>query len=151
MSEPSPKPLRQAAGILLLTRQKPVQFLLMRHTDRWDLPKGHCESGESMVETARRETEEETGISADAITIDPDFRFELRYDVTYKRNPGQVFEKQVLYLIGEIESAVTPRLTEHESFQWFDWNPPHTIQSQTIDPLLQAVAIHLAARQSSDL
>jgi hypothetical protein len=40
--------------------------------------------------------------------------------------------------------AFTPTLTEHESFRWFDWNPPHEIQAQTIDPLLDAVAKYIA-------
>ena len=57
----------------------------MRHPDRWDLPKGHCEPGESFLAAAIRETAEETGIAADAITIDRDFYFDLTYPVTYKR------------------------------------------------------------------
>jgi bis(5'-nucleosidyl)-tetraphosphatase len=31
------------------------------------------------------------------------------------------------------------KLTEHPDFAWVKWNPPHRIQSQTIDPLLAAV------------
>ena len=51
-----------AAGLLLMTRAEPRKFLLMRHRDRWDLPKGHVEPGEGIREAALRETEEETGI-----------------------------------------------------------------------------------------
>jgi hypothetical protein len=29
--------------------------------------------------------------------------------------------------------------TEHDSYQWFPWLPPHEIQAQTIDPLLAEV------------
>ena len=50
----NPEGVVRAAGILLMTRCKPQQFLLMRHSNRWDLPKGHCEPGESYVETALR-------------------------------------------------------------------------------------------------
>lgn len=143
MADSSEPKSKRAAGILLLTRTRPRQFLLMRHADRWDLPKGHCDPGESDLQTALRETEEETGIDRDSIALVPDFRFELSYPVRYKRNGKQLFQKTVVYLLGEIESAVTPTLTEHQSFQWFDWNPPHRIQSQTIDPLLDAVARHM--------
>lgn len=133
---------KRAAGFLILARA-PRQFLLMRHADRWDLPKGHCDRGESDLETALRETEEETGIQATQIAVDDAFRFTLRYPVCYKRSGDEVFEKQVTYFLGEIEEPVTPTLTEHQSFQWFDWSPPHAIQTQTIDPLLDAIAKHL--------
>ena len=114
----------------------------MRHADRWDLPKGHCEPGESDLETALRETEEETGIDRDTIAIDQEFRFEISYPVRYKRSGDQVFHKTVVYLLGEIDAEFTPSLTEHQSFQWFDWDPVHHIQEQTIDPLLEALAQH---------
>ena len=35
-------------------------FLLMRHADRWDLPKGHVDPGEKKKQCALRELEEET-------------------------------------------------------------------------------------------
>lgn len=142
MTYPSDPPTKRAAGILLMTRTTPKQFLLMRHHDRWDLPKGHRDADESDLETALRETEEETGIPGQSIQIDPEFRFELSYPVRYKRHGDQVFQKTVVYLLGEIESPVTPELTEHPSFRWFTWDPPHHIQRETIDPLLAAVAKH---------
>jgi bis(5'-nucleosidyl)-tetraphosphatase len=137
----------KAAGILLITTvpQTP-QFLLMRHRDRWDLPKGHCETGETFLQTALRETEEETGIPAESISLDQSFSFQLIYPVTYKRRGDQVFEKQVQYFLGYIEHIPTLTITEHESAEWIDWNPPHTIQTQTIDPLLSAVAEHLSGK-----
>ena len=146
MNDATDQPTKRAAGMLLLTRSTPKQFLLMRHHDRWDLPKGHCDPGESDLETALRETEEETGIAPDSIRLDSEFRFELTYPVRYKRHGDQVFQKTVVYLLGEIQSAVEPKLTEHPSYQWFLWNPPHEIQTQTIDPLLHAVEQHLANR-----
>ncbi|WP_182869296.1 bis(5'-nucleosyl)-tetraphosphatase [Stieleria mannarensis] len=151
MPQPNQPPTKRAAGILLITRSKPRQFLLMRHHDRWDLPKGHCDRDESDLQTALRETEEETGLASDNIQIDSDFRFELSYPVRYKRHGEQTFLKTVVYLLGSVESAFTPTLTEHPGFRWFPWNPPHQIQTQTIDPLLQAVAEHLerSERQSA--
>lgn len=135
----------KAAGILLVTADKGAQqFLLMRHRDRWDLPKGHCEDGESFRQTALRETEEETGIASDSISLDPSFAFDLVYPVTYKRFGDQIFEKQVRYFLGYLEAKPELKITEHESAQWFDWNPPHQIQTQTIDPLLAAVAQHFS-------
>ncbi len=135
----------KAAGILLISdRVKPTHFLLMRHRDRWDLPKGHCEEGETLEETALRETEEETGIARTDITLDPTFRFELNYHVTYKKFGDLTFEKYVCYFIGYVHGRPTIELTEHESAEWFTWEPPQPpIQSETIDPLVSAAATHL--------
>lgn len=39
------------------------KFLVIRRNDRWDIPKGHQEKGEDIVQCAVREVEEETGLS----------------------------------------------------------------------------------------
>jgi len=80
-----------------------VEFLLMRHPTRWDLPKGHCEAGESFLETALRETEEETGIPANTIEIDPRFEFNLIYQVQYAQTGDQLLDKQVRYFLGFLD------------------------------------------------
>lgn len=139
----------RAAGVLLMLvdspggNQEPCEFLLMRHQDRWDLPKGHCEEGESFLVTALRETEEETGITSDQIQIDATFSFDLRYPVKYSRFADRIFEKHVRYFLGFVDFKPELTITEHESASWFPWRPPQNIQSQTIDPLLAAVASHL--------
>lgn len=142
----------QAAGILLICPSgQPAEFLLMRHRDRWDLPKGHCEEGESFRQTALRETNEETGIALSSISLDPHFHFDLFYPVSYRRWGDQTFEKQVRFFLGYVDNKPALKITEHESAQWFPWNPPHQIQTKTIDPLLAAVASYLqAGRQTED-
>lgn len=146
MNPASERPIRRAAGLLIMTRNQPRQFLLMRHPHRWDLPKGHCEEGETDLQTALRETEEETGIAADALSIDPDFEFRFCYPVTYKKYGDTVFDKHLVFFLAEIDSVVEPQLTEHPGYQWFPWVPPHQIQEKTIDPLLAAVEKHLKNR-----
>ena len=141
-----PQAVVRAGGILLMTRGPNPQFLLMRHADRWDLPKGHCEPGESFAQTALRETQEETGIEPSEIELDPEFHFDLTYPVRYKRCGDQVFTKTVRYFLGFLNGRPTLTLSEHDSAQWFDWDPPQQIQTQTIDPLLAAVAEHLGRR-----
>lgn len=146
MEQPQAGQIVRAAGFLLMTQpgqDAKREFLLMRHRDRWDLPKGHCEQGESFLETALRETEEETGIPQANISVDPDFCFQISYPVVYKRSGNQQFDKQVQYFLGFLSEKPSLQLTEHESAEWLSWNPPHQIQSQTIDPLLAAVAQHL--------
>lgn len=143
----SDAPTVSAAGILLMTRptadHAPPSFLLMRHADRWDLPKGHAEPNESLQQTALRETEEETGIAASRIELDPTFRFSLSYPVRYRNHDNRIFQKTVHYFLGYVDETCDIDCTEHLGAEWFRWNPPHAIQTQTIDPLLAAVQRHL--------
>jgi 8-oxo-dGTP pyrophosphatase MutT (NUDIX family) len=143
MAKRKPQGVVRAAGILLMTRGSCPKFLLMRHTDRWDLPKGHCEDDESFADAALRETWEETGIKPAMIELDPSFQFDVTYGVRYKRWGDEVFTKTVRYFLGRLNKTPKLALTEHESAEWFLWDPPHQIQTQTIDPLLAAVAEHL--------
>lgn len=132
----------EAAGLLICTRPFPPELLLMRHADRWDFPKGHAEPGESILQTALRETEEETGISADQIELDPRFRFILEYDVVGKRRGD--YRKRVTYFLGFVNEKLPVRLTEHLGYEWFTWPLPSSFQAQTIDPLVAALGAHWA-------
>ncbi len=134
--------LVEAAGLLLFALESPPKFLLMRHRNRWDLPKGHAELGEEILTTALRETEEETGVPASAISVDPDFRFVVEYSVTY-RNRGERL-KRVTYFLGYLPAVRQIVITEHESYLWCEWPQTESLQPQTIDPLLKAARDHFA-------
>lgn len=116
----------------------------MKHTDRWDLPKGHAEAGEDILTTALRETQEETGIAAAAIEVDPDFRYVIEYSVRGKKRGDYL--KRVTYFLGYIEACSEVALTEHVGYEWFPWPHLGSIQSQTIDPLLEAARAHFVPR-----
>ncbi len=126
-----------AAGMILFTRSQPTQFLLLKHSNRWDLPKGHAEPNEDNLQTALRETQEETGISADNIEVDPNFRHVMEYSL-----PGgqENRRKRVTYFLGYIQKPLPVTLTEHIDFAWWPWPVSSPIQAQTIDPLLTEVA-----------
>jgi 8-oxo-dGTP pyrophosphatase MutT (NUDIX family) len=131
-----------SCGVVVFKRH-PLSFLLMRHPTRWDLPKGHVDPGETDRECALRELEEETGIGADDIELDEDFCFKHQYIVQNRRFPEQTCDKTVLVFLGWLKRDVEVIPTEHAGYRWFPWNPPHSIQPQTIDPLLAKVAEHL--------
>ncbi len=132
----------EAAGFLLMVRKPRPQFLLMQHADRWDLPKGHAEAGESIMQTALRETEEETGILASSIEVDPNFRFVTEYRVVGKKRG--TYDKRVTYFLGFLSTVPNIKATEHLGHRWWDWPPRKNIQEKTIDPLLEALSEHFA-------
>lgn len=124
-----------SCGILLF-KDEWKKFLLMKHKDRWDLPKGHIEEGETLIECAIREFEEETGIKRTHIRIIPAYRFELIYFPRLKKYPRQVVKKHLYIYLAILEKNKDIKPTEHESFKWFKWDPPHKLQEKTINPLL---------------
>jgi bis(5'-nucleosidyl)-tetraphosphatase len=132
-----------SSGFLLFRKQKKLQFLLMKHRTRWDLPKGHLDPGETKQQAALRELREETGLLHDDIWLEPNFVFESRYWVNYKRDGGKKRLKELTIYLGMLIQDKAIQTTEHEGYEWFDWSPPHQIQSETIDPLLEQVGRHL--------
>jgi bis(5'-nucleosidyl)-tetraphosphatase len=133
----------RSCGVLVMRRQPELSFLLMRHIDRWDLPKGHVDPGETDLECALRELQEETGIAAADLQLDDRFLFQLDYPVRDRRDPQRMVEKTLCIFLGWLQRDVSIQLTEHLGFEWFPWRPPHRIQAMTIDPLLAAVERHL--------
>ena len=129
----------------LIVRGNPVrEFLLMRHTDRWDLPKGHVDPGESEMQCALRELNEETGIAAGDIETIDGFRFLLQYPVREKRD-GRLYDKTLVMFLARLVRDVKIDPTEHGGYQWFPWKPPHKIQERTINPVLAAVEGFISA------
>jgi predicted NUDIX family NTP pyrophosphohydrolase len=98
----------QSAGALLFRRgEGGVEVLLVHPSGAynrrspWSLPKGLVDEGESLEETARRETREETGVTADALT---DIGF-----VDYQKS-----RKRVFAFAGEAPPGCEPRCASWE-------------------------------------
>ncbi|MDA1013618.1 MAG: NUDIX domain-containing protein [Planctomycetota bacterium] len=139
----------RSCGFLILRNPEQPEFLLMKHRDRWDLPKGHVEAGESDFDCAFRELHEETGICEDSIDLEPEYSYESHYTVRPKWLNGGAARKTTVIFLAWLREEVAIEVTEHEGFEWFPWNPPHAIQRIAIDPLLADVAKFLDGRSEA--
>ena len=91
-----------------------VQYLLlMQNNGTWSFPKGHTEPGETELQTAYRELQEETGLGVKLI---PESRVSLVYSLS-----EQVNKELVLYL-GEVSGALTVQEAEIAYHRWVDKN-----------------------------
>lgn len=132
----------KSCGVLVFRREPVLEFLVMKHPHRFDLPKGHVEEGETEIQCALREMWEETGIPMDAIELDPQFRFQEVYYPREARYPTERVEKTLVIFLGMLDRDMPITVTEHAGHEWLRWNPPHAIQRLTIDPVLAAVHTH---------
>jgi 8-oxo-dGTP pyrophosphatase MutT (NUDIX family) len=130
---------KKSCGILVFRRDPELAFLLMRHPDRLDLPKGHIRKGESEQQCALRELQEETGLSSADVRLQDGFRFVTEYYPRYQRYGGEVVHKQVVIFLAWLQQPREIVVSEHGGYEWFRWQPPHQIEPKTIDALLESV------------
>ena len=110
------KPAPRAAGVVVFRRgERGVRYLVLRAFQNWDFPKGLVEPGEDQLAAAKRELEEETGLT----DVDYPFGDEFRETLPYASN------KIARYYLGEtgqveIEPPVSPELgrPEHHEYRW---------------------------------
>ena len=79
----------------------------------WGFPKGHIEEGESEIQTAIRETKEETNLD---VVIEDETRFCLNYIIADKQ-----INKYVVYFIAKaINNDVKLQIEEIDDIAWVD-------------------------------
>lgn len=85
---------KSCGGLIIAPYQNSYKLLLIQHkSGHWGYPKGHVETGESEVQTARREIHEETGLE---VAIHDRFRYEVEY------SPFHGLTKRVVYFLATI-------------------------------------------------
>jgi bis(5'-nucleosidyl)-tetraphosphatase len=135
----TPAPAKRAAGFLLF-RDGPDdrEWLILRNAlhGTWGFPKGHLDPGEADEEGARRELEEETGLSA--ITVIPGYALEQSYEVRHPRR-GR-YRKDVIYFLARLDQGRVQRSEEHDAHRWVDFSEGvQTLQWDSLrEALLQA-------------
>ncbi|MAH46274.1 hypothetical protein CMI37_10615 [Candidatus Pacearchaeota archaeon] len=122
-----------------------LKFLLIKGGFGWEFPKGHIEKGESRLETAKRETEEETGLVIEK--IHPTFKFLSKYFVTidYKTREKLAcpIPKTVAYFMGVAPSKDVKLSFEHSEYGWFSYKEAFEKLSKNKKEVLNAAMLAL--------
>ena len=108
-----------SAGIIIIDDEGPeTKVLCVRAYSNWDFPKGQLEAGESHLEAAKREVEEEVTLVSGA---DYSLTGEMAPSVTYGSGKGR---KTATYFLAKRISnvepflPVNPELGKPENDQW---------------------------------
>lgn len=111
--------LTSAGGVVFRRTDAGPEFALIRvgDADRWQLPKGLVDNGETFAETAVREVREETGL--DCRIVSPlggiDYWFDASYD-----GPATRYHKHVHFFLMEFVSGdIADHDDEVEEVRWF--------------------------------
>ena len=105
-------------GVIVFYRfPRSVKYLIIKHKKgHWAFPKGHPEKGETKLETALRELEEETGVSKINLLKK---RILLKEQYKFTDKKGVKILKKVNYFIAEAKNKkVKLDLKEVTDFKW---------------------------------
>lgn len=101
------------SGVLIVCKNSARILLLREHRGRkygdlWSMVAGSIEEGESAIEAARRETQEETGL--DSSQVDYYFMDREEFD-----------DHSFNFFVGVVDEEFTPRLSEeHTEHMWIE-------------------------------
>ena len=109
-----------SAGVVPLRRTaQGWRILVLRAYKNWDFPKGRVEAGEEPIDTAKRETAEETGI------MDLEFPYGDAYRETLPYAGGKIAR---YYLAETTEESIRLPISadlgrpEHHEFRWVSFD-----------------------------
>ena len=107
----------RACGFLIFRRSPvPEIILLCSRSREWGPPKGCQDPGESDLETAYRETWEESGLKEHDIHQHSSFEHNISY-------PHKGSTKRVTFYLGEVGNNVRITLSnEHGDFKWLSFD-----------------------------
>ena len=118
----------QSAGIIVyrINSENIPEFLLLNgDAIGWGFPKGHIDKGENLVQTAKRETYEETSLKVSK--LEPGFKQEVKYFLKKNWSTGKQYKtpklKMVTYFLAEVPYESNVRIShEHVGFVWLPYS-----------------------------
>lgn len=124
--------------VLIINQQD--KLLLIKRSDNgyWGVPGGAMELGESIEDTARRETKEETELEIGEMFLFGVFSGpELFYEYP---NGAQVYNVSVVYVARDVRGEVKTGKDEHVEFGFFGIRELPTRVSPPVRPILKSFA-----------
>ncbi len=137
----SQKIKRISAGVVIL-RQENSRWhaLILRAWNHWDFPKGNVEPGETLIQAALREVQEETGIT----------QLDFKWGSSLARTSLYSKDKVAYYALActtcqEVQLNPNPMtgIREHDEYQWVLLEDLAHILSPRLHPILDWVQAHL--------
>lgn len=118
----------QSAGIIVYrTNSENIPEFLLLNGDAigWGFPKGHIDKGENLIQTAKRETYEETSLKI--LKLEPGFKQEVKYFLKRNWSTGKQYKtpklKMVTYFLAEVPYESNVRIShEHVGFIWLPYS-----------------------------
>ncbi|MCP1727987.1 8-oxo-dGTP pyrophosphatase MutT (NUDIX family) [Natronospira proteinivora] len=127
-----------SAGIVIIRETDAGRrYLLLRAWNHWDFPKGKVEEGETPLEAAIREVEEETTIT------ELDFHWGEQYRETGPYNRGKIARYYLARTATEkVDLPVVPELgcPEHNEYRWVTLEEAWDLSSPRVRQILRWVA-----------
>ncbi|KAJ9580832.1 hypothetical protein L9F63_023990 [Diploptera punctata] len=133
--------LRASGFVIFRMVCNKIEYLLLQTSygkHHWTPPKGHVDPGETDLETAFRETEEEAGLTRNDIHVYEDFTKVIKY-------PVRGVPKTTVYLLGEVKQDTPVKISEeHQDFKWLQLNKAcELLGHQTLQQVLQDCELYL--------
>lgn len=107
-----------AGGVIYRRRAGEIEIALIRVRNRWGLPKGHVEKGESINDTAVREVREETGLEGRVSKKLGDIGYSYR-DRRTAGEPVRIYKRVHFYLMRYLKGDVGDHDHEVDEARWF--------------------------------
>lgn len=129
-----------SAGVVIVRKEgRDWKYLFLRAYNNWDFPKGMVEQGEDPIESAKRESEEEAGIS------DLNFKWGLVFKETEPyAGPFNRKKKIARYYLAEtsqekVTFAINPEMgkPEHHEYRWLDHEELIKLSPKRLLPVIE--------------
>lgn len=124
--------LIEAAGGIIINEQK--EWLLIKRSGVWDLPKGKVDAGETIKQAAIREVKEETGIESVSIVKELSPTYHI-----YPLDHEWVFKKTYWFLMLGSKGRLRPQAEERISEAV--WMNEHSVKK--VIPLMYASLLNV--------
>lgn len=144
--------VRIAAGVVVARTRPAFQTLMLRATKggHWSPPKGHTQEDESLLETAWRETVEETGLPHACLELVDRFERTITYEVRVRgKRKTKVRNKAVTYYLARMQGNHRVVLSsEHDLYAWVGLEQALALaRHSNLQELLRAAALCLQQEQ----